>query len=232
MAWLVLLLLCCFSVANAKKNGKCASLLNLRGGWVPQAGESDGDYYDQFHLDYDCDDNIRQAGALKGLVKSGKVAGLQQSDPFLKWLCEHLETGPEATTNQRIKPFHVADFGRKADLKKGEHPKIIIVNRKLKANSENGQLEQVAPDAFDVEERVLWQPWLRAKCDFVVRYVVPDRVNICRIMEQKRRFRSELELRGPKEALVRMIFRPSVLDRLKGKKDVVITHPLDASKLH
>jgi hypothetical protein len=38
-------------------------------------------------------------------------------------------------------------------------------------------------DNLDVEIRSIWQPWLRWRCNFAVRYIVPDRVNIMRIMQ-------------------------------------------------
>jgi hypothetical protein len=40
----------------------------------------------------------------------------------------------------------------------------------------------------DYEVRNVWQPWLKRKCDFAVRYIVPDRVNILRIMRAQGRF--------------------------------------------
>ncbi|RYH20479.1 hypothetical protein EON65_23305 [archaeon] len=51
------------------------------------------------------------------------------------------------------------------------------------------------PEDIDVEVREIWQPWLKPKCDFVVRYIVPNRVNICRIMEVKRRFSAEVGIK-------------------------------------
>ena len=73
---------------------------------VPQAKEIGGDYYEQFHLDYGIEDNVRVAGALKGLIKSGKLSNLPEPDLFLKWLQEHLEKGPEPISG-RLKPFYV-----------------------------------------------------------------------------------------------------------------------------
>lgn len=49
-----------------------------------------------------------------------------------------------------------------------------------------------APKEIDVEIRDIWQPWLKRKCDFVVRYIVPNRVNIIKILESKKKFRSEV----------------------------------------
>lgn len=46
----------------------------------------------------------------------------------------------------------------------------------------------------DVEVREVWQPWLKSKCDFVVRYIVPNRANIIEIMEGQGRFRAEVQL--------------------------------------
>ena len=89
---------------------------------MPQASET-GDYYEQFELDYGSADKRRIAGALRGFIKSGKIASLPEADPFLKWLNENLEKGPE-TTPGRLKPFYAADFGKKSDLKAGEHPQV------------------------------------------------------------------------------------------------------------
>jgi hypothetical protein len=36
---------------------------------------------------------------------------------------------------------------------------------------------------------------------------------------------------GKKTATARMVFRPTLLDRLRGRRDVAITRPLDADKL-
>ena len=66
----------------------------------------------------------------------------------------------------------------------------MIVSRKLKANKE-GFLDTPS-DEIDVEVREIWQPWLRAKCDFAVRYIVPNRVNIIKIMEAKGKFSSSV----------------------------------------
>ena len=68
----------------------------------------------------------------------------------------------------------------------------MIVTRKLKAN-DKGELLPGTGDV-DVEERSLWQPWLRSRCNFVVRYIVPNRINIIRIMEAKNRFSSQVNL--------------------------------------
>ena len=66
----------------------------------------------------------------------------------------------------------------------------MIVSRKLKANKE-GYLDAPS-DEIDVEVREIWQPWLRSKCDFAVRYIVPNRVNIIKIMEAKGKFSSSV----------------------------------------
>ncbi len=50
---------------------------------------------------------------------------------------------------------------------------------------------------IDVEVREVWQPWLKSKCNFVVRYIVPDRVNIIKIMANQRRFTSEVSVKQP-----------------------------------
>lgn len=69
--------------------------------------------------------------------------------------------------------------------------KIIIVNRVLKADK-NGILLNGPNDNNDVEVREIWQPWLKLKCDFVVRYIIPNRINIIELMEAKGRFHSEV----------------------------------------
>ena len=81
-------------------------LFHLRGGLVPQADEAGGDYYEQFELDYGGADKKRVAGATRGFIRSGKLAGLPESDPFKKWLNQHLEKGAEPVSG-RIKPFYV-----------------------------------------------------------------------------------------------------------------------------
>ena len=97
------------AVLSATAN--CATLngafFELRGGLVPQADETGGDYYEQFELDYGTKDNKRVAGATRGFIRSGKLAGLPESDPFKKWLNQHLEKGSEPISG-RIKPFYVS----------------------------------------------------------------------------------------------------------------------------
>lgn len=92
-------------------DGSCGVSLNnpvfhLRGGLVPQADEAGGDYYEQFELDYGGADKKRVAGATRGFIRSGRLAGLPESDPFKKWLNQHLEKGAEPVSG-RIKPFYV-----------------------------------------------------------------------------------------------------------------------------
>jgi hypothetical protein len=45
---------------------------------------------------------------------------------------------------------------------------------------------------FDYEERTIWQPWWKYRCNFAVRYIVPNRINIIEIMEGKGQFTSEV----------------------------------------
>ena len=85
---------------------KNSPVLDLRGGLVPQADEAGGDYYEQFELDYGGVDKKRVAGATRGFIRSGKLAGLPESDPFKKWLNQHLEKGAEPVSG-RVKPFYV-----------------------------------------------------------------------------------------------------------------------------
>jgi hypothetical protein len=83
------------------------SFFEIRGGLVPQADEAGGDYYEQFELDYGTADKRRVAGATRGFIRSGKLAGLPESDPFKKWLNQHLEKGAEPIAG-RVKPFYVS----------------------------------------------------------------------------------------------------------------------------
>jgi hypothetical protein len=71
----------------------------------------------------------------------------------------------------------------------------MIVTRKLESDT-NGYITSGPknPNNFDVEVREVWQPWLKSKCDFVVRYIVPNRANIIKIMEAKGRFRNEVPI--------------------------------------
>ena len=84
-------------------------LLRLRGGLVPQASDNPAsrDYYEQFELDYGCQDNQRLAGSMRGFIKNKKLSELPTSDPFIKWLNEHLEIGREDFSG-RIKPYYVS----------------------------------------------------------------------------------------------------------------------------
>lgn len=97
------------AVSSASTNHVALSgpFFELRGGLVPQADETGGDYYEQFELDYGSKDNRRVAGATRGFIRSGKLAGLPESDPFKKWLNQHLEKGSEPISG-RIKPFYVS----------------------------------------------------------------------------------------------------------------------------
>ena len=109
---------------------------------------------------------------------------------------------------------------------------MIIVQRKLEAD-EDGILAARPPSEIDVEIRRIWQPWLRARCDFAVRYIVPSRANIIKILEGKRRFGHEVELDtdgddGPK-LWAKMTFKPRLVGRLLGKRNKVLWRELDVS---
>lgn len=199
---------------------------------MPAANENGEEYYENFNLDYGKDDNVRIAGSVRGLIKAGKIGALPTADPFIKWLNEHLEIGTEELQG-RIKPYYAADFGTKLDLKKGENPRIIIVNRKLTANSQ-GELNKGSKDV-DVEVRDVWQPWLKAKCDFVVRYIVPNRVNLVKYLEKSGSFKQEIRItkdaKGKKEAWSHMTFKPTRLQWLTGKRNLHFKRPLDYAKL-
>jgi hypothetical protein len=73
---------------------------------VPAADDVGTDYFEKFKLDYDCEDNVRMAGSTRGLIPEGKLSNLPTNDPFIKWLNEHLEIGPEDLTG-RVKPYYV-----------------------------------------------------------------------------------------------------------------------------
>jgi hypothetical protein len=93
--------------AASSASSASSAVLNIRGGIVPQASENGGDYYEQFQLDYGSADKKRLAGSLRGFIRSGVVASMPESDPFFKWLNEHLEKGPEPISG-RLKPFYVS----------------------------------------------------------------------------------------------------------------------------
>jgi len=223
--------------------GVTNNLFHIRGGAAAPIVTGGGEYYDQFDLDYGKADNARIAGSMRGFLQTGKLTSLEEKDSFLKWLNNHLETGPEPL-EARTKPFSAIDFGTNEDLNPGEYPKIMIVTRKLQAK--NGILSSPSDD-IDIEERTIWQPWLRSRCNFVVRYIVPDRVNIIKIMEAKNRFNSQLiveeknekvitksgksSLLLTKSAHVKMTFRPRLIERFRGKRDIVINKPLNTEEL-
>ena len=96
-----------FSTPSDGTSSSISSALQIRGGLVPQADEAGGDYYEQFELDYGTADKKRVAGATRGFIRSGKLAGLPESDPFKKWLNQHLEKGAEPISG-RVKPFYVS----------------------------------------------------------------------------------------------------------------------------
>ena len=101
----------------------------------------------------------------------------------------------------------------------------MIVQRKLKTDKNGFLLDGDAE--IDIEEREIWQPWIKPRCDFVVRYIVPSRVNIIKMFEAKKRFSHELEIvgedekGGPKLESI-MTFKPRLFERLLGKRNIVI----------
>ena len=109
---------------NASNCKKISKHLNIKGGLVDAPNEDSFglDYYEQFELDYGSRDKERNAGALRGFLKTGALSSLPESDPFKKWLNKHLEEGPKEVKG-RIKPFYAADFGTKSDLD-GQNPVI------------------------------------------------------------------------------------------------------------
>jgi hypothetical protein len=224
------------SLLSVSESSLFNKVLALRGGLVPTAEEADksgSNYYDKYELDYGCDDTRRYAGAMRGFLPTGSLSALPEGDPFLKWWNEYLEKGPDEELEGRLKPFFAADFGEKMELRKGEHPKVIIVQRKLAA-SEKGVLLP-APMGVDVEVREIWQPWLKSRCNFAVRYIIPSRINIIRILEAKGRFNSVLEIERSvgksadttqDTAWARMVFKPSLRERIMGKRSIEVKRKL------
>ena len=103
------------------------------------------------------------------------------------------------------------------------------MQRKLEAD-EDGILAARPPSDIDVEVRHIWQPWLRARCNFADRYIVPSRVNLINILERKRRFGHEVEVDtdgedGPK-LWAKMTFKPRLVGRLLGKRNKVMWREL------
>lgn len=210
---------------------------------VPAAEGPNGQgYFEKFELDYGTKDNKRIAGAMRGFLPHESLSNLPESDPFCKWWNKYLEEGPSEDLKGRLKPFYAADFGSKEELGKGENPKIIVVQRKVSADGQ-GFLTN-APKEVDVEVREVWQPWLKSKCKFAVRYIVPNRVNIMKIMESQGRMYGELVIddaddgnkgKSSKEsnpvAVAKLAFKPSWAKRLKGGKTIVIKRKLDYKKL-
>lgn len=221
---IVLVLVQCIDCSN--------NVITLRGGLVPQASEPGAEYYEKFTLDYGGADNKRIAGAMRGFISSGVLPNLPESDPFMKWLNNHLDKGMEPISG-RIKPFYAADFGSKSDLNKGENPKIIIVQRKLKGNKDGILLRPT--NEIDVEVRQIKNPILKHRCNFAVRYIVPNRINIIKIMESKGQFSSEIEvekgLDGISRTWAKMTFKPRLFDRLIGKKNLTLKRQMDTNKI-
>jgi hypothetical protein len=114
---LQLLIFCCLGFWNVlvATAAVCQSqplsvLRSLRCGYF-EAAKNQDKYFKQFPLDYGIEDTKRQAGQLRGLVANGKLTKLPHKDQFIKWLCKHLEAGPnlhkEKYRFKRIKPFFV-----------------------------------------------------------------------------------------------------------------------------
>ena len=84
-------------------------IFRCRGGFVPQANEHGGEYFEKFRLDYDKEDCTRRAGFIHGLIPTGKLLTLQEHDPFLRWWNECLEKGFQPVVG-RVKPYYVRKF--------------------------------------------------------------------------------------------------------------------------
>lgn len=101
----VFLLLACRDL-NAGSSWRV--LRNFRGGIVPEISK-DGKYYEKFDLDYGCDDKVRPAGQMTGVLEFGKLSKLGETDPFLHWLNWKLERGPlPLKPDDRLKPYFVS----------------------------------------------------------------------------------------------------------------------------
>ena len=214
-------------ISSSSASFSIDKVLSISGGLVPQANGQNGDYYEKYVLDYGSEDNRRMAGYLRGFLSSGSLSKLTEKDPFLKWLNVHLEQGPDGspTSSGRLKPFYAADFGYKSDLPKGDNPKIIIVQRKLKVNEQN-MLGKPSKE-IDLEVKEVKNPFWRSRCNFAVRYIVPNRINIIKIMESKGRFKNEIVVEKNNKVVNNITFKPKLFERLKGKRNVVISRPLD-----
>jgi hypothetical protein len=106
----------------------------------------------------------------------------------------------------------------------------MIVQRKLATDKDKVLIN--APSEIDVEVRTIWQPWLKKDCDFAVRYIIPSRVNIIRILEARQRFSHEVEIDkedGEMKLWTKMTFKPRLIGRLSGKRNTVIWRELDAA---
>ena len=67
----------------------------------------------------------------------------------------------------------------------------MIVQRMLKSSKDGKDI--VSAPGMDIEVREVWQPWLKRKCNFAVRYIIPSRTNIVKILEKDGRFKSQVE---------------------------------------
>jgi hypothetical protein len=112
-----------FSPSSVSADNSFPRILSIRGGLIPPPPEDGSgiDFYENFELDYGRVDRERQAGSMRGFLKTGALSSLPESDPFKKWLNKHLETGAKPFKG-RVKPFVAEDFGSKKDLGKGENP--------------------------------------------------------------------------------------------------------------
>jgi hypothetical protein len=79
--------------------------------------------------------------------------------------------------------------------------KLVIVKRGLEWDN-SGHLKKGPSLVSDVDVREIWQPWLKHRCDFVVRYIVPNRANIIEILEGQGRFRAEVSWASSAIALI------------------------------
>ena len=100
-----ILVFCVSLCAVLAKRINLLPIVSIRGGLVPEA-TPDGEYYEKFQLDYGCEDHVRLAGRMMGLLKPGKISSLVEKDPLFSWLNEKLEGGPQPSTT-RYKPYYV-----------------------------------------------------------------------------------------------------------------------------
>lgn len=194
----------------------------FRAGYVPVAPVDDEDdiaqkgYFDLFpRIEYGTPDVRRSSGFLKGFIKEKQLLHKKENDHFLSWWNGILVNGFPQPSG-RLKPYYAADFGTRADLPAGENPKLFIIRRQLRSSQsvtvQQGNdlgllaaVREVKPkdmidqkglelggEVLDVEVRDVWQPWLKRRCNFCARYIVPSRIDITQMLHADKRVSCEV----------------------------------------